>query len=208
MKKIRLIFLLGITLSGCTKQDLLDLFDRIPKPGTIYFDCVRHEEITDHDTPIQIYFPGDRESGYATAEKTNRAWNATAKVRFYSEARDTFSLDFTTYDGVFGYERESISLNFLTLTPGCRSITNYTEIPPTTNPTSGYAIVDGDAIEDYYDVDENAADSNRIEIIEVDPIERILRGRFSVSYIIWRKWNPDSPDRVRFFNGEFEVKLP
>ena len=68
---------------------------------------------------------------------------------------------------------------------------------------------DGDVLEDSYIVDENSPD-NELAITEVDTVEQIYWGTFTVSFEISTqggKRNPDNPDKFKIRNAEFWAKI-
>ena len=52
-------------------------------------------------------------------------------------------------------------------------------------------------------------DDNYIEITYLDTIANLVKGNFTVTYVISTsgKVNPNNPDKVKFSDGEFEVEF-
>lgn len=68
---------------------------------------------------------------------------------------------------------------------------------------------DGDVAEDSYIIDETATD-NVLSVTEVDTVEQVYKGTFTVSFQISTeggKRNPDNPDNLKIKDGEFMVKI-
>ena len=172
--------------------------------------CIPIEEITDDTTMIPTFFPGNQEFGSFRAVKVNQMVEGSV-----SAIRDTLNrnlnLEFRTYS-TEGYPREELFISRIPFEVDCFGITK--EAPAWVNlgySNAVYLVRRGqgrliDGIDDYTPntVDE---DINKIEITQIDTVEKIIIGNFAVSFELnnFEPIIPENPIFLRFFNGEFEV---
>lgn len=157
---------------------------------------------------VLIFEPGDMEFGYAKALKNEHDWMASVYGFQYDMPNDShFFMHFNTYlSGI--YLRESLIIGKIPKAKGTYSI-----IKTSMNDTySDKAIAsydisedDGDVAGDSYFVDEDA-NHNKVEVTYIDTIAGIVRGKFSVTFLIKEpKKNSQNSDCVQFTDGEFEA---
>ncbi|MEZ4955327.1 MAG: hypothetical protein R2825_17325 [Saprospiraceae bacterium] len=166
-----------------------------------------------------IYVAGDTTYGYVQGVWLDSfIWEASISIARIQDWHPTFPGDywdmgFSAYHRLSGFTRHSLYL---------------TEIPKNSVGTFKVAFDhfdlddgfvgasfhtstdDGDVGEDNYIVDETATD-NLLTITEIDTVEQIYRGHFTVSFEINNpqgfKLNPNNPDKFTIRDAVFWVKL-
>ncbi len=158
---------------------------------------------------VPIYGPGPQAYGKAAALKNDKAWYSSGYAeRYKKENTAYFGILLDTYT-IEGFHRENVCFSDIYLKKG-----SYELRKKMTNIYEGYvgAIYatladDGDVLEDWYNLDEGAKD-NYLEIIAIDTVEQQVEGRFTATFEVRQpKRNRNNPDRVKFSNGTFSVKI-
>ncbi|TAK50393.1 MAG: hypothetical protein EPO28_00435 [Saprospiraceae bacterium] len=162
--------------------------------------------------PIPIYQPGPMTYGKATAVKATENWTASAYGQEEDWSEGTVSVIAQTYSEE-GFLREILSFQEVP-----KKIGKY-NLSKTISPNDGLVLAsygniidDGDVLGDYYNLDLNATD-NFVEVTYIDTLERIIRGKFTATFVIdltgayKEKIDPANPDKVKFWNGMFDVKI-
>jgi len=166
----------------------------------------------DAGLPIPIYQPGPMTYGKATAVKATENWTASAYAILEDWSNGTISLNAETFSDD-GFLRESLGFSEIPAEVGKYELGNFRPLDDGI-PGVGYCniIDDGDVLGDCYVVDLTATD-NFVEVTYVDTLERIIRGKFTATFVIdltgayKEKIDPANPDKVKFWNGMFDVKI-
>jgi hypothetical protein len=164
---------------------------------------------------VPIFLPGLQTDGKAAAFKNQKKWEASAYGKKEDWSVGTISLIITTYEDKEGLIlREMLSFDEIPLKKGSYPL-DYTTQEDFNDGEVGafYGTLedDGDVAEDFYKLDKTAKD-NLLEVTTVDTIAKQISGKFTVSFIKQPSVNPDrpktlNPDRVKFSNGTFNVKI-
>jgi len=204
MNKVNAVIICSLfilLLSNCKKEEVTCLCDD---------SCIATEEIENDTNIVTTFFPGAQEFGFFTATKINQLVEGSVFPTTDTTNRN-FDLLFNTFSEE-GFRREEFVVQNIPFELGCYGITN--RVPGWINlgyTASGYRTYGGQGrIEDAEDsygtnlVDRNI---NKIEIIEIDTLKRIVKGNFAVSFELndFETINDLNPIFLRFFNGEFEV---
>lgn len=157
-----------------------------------------------------VYLPGDTTNGQMSAIKSQTEWVASAYAAFHNDDRNFISITAATFTRE-GYEREHLALSYLPTSTGFYSIDRVYQYQTDKSVKAIYATstADGDASEDFYRLD-TAVTDNYIEITKMDTVSNEIEGFFTCSFVLTThggKQNPLNPDRVRFWNGHFKVKI-
>ncbi|MBK9631430.1 MAG: hypothetical protein IPO62_10265 [Saprospiraceae bacterium] len=199
----RLIFI--VTLVICYNFSCRDSGPDDSNPITPRDSCIVYEYIQDSNSLINAYNKYDSTPGFGYATKVNRTTYFTASIllsenlfqlHLISRDRDSFLTD---YLGIFGFKQQL----------GCYSLKlidtkwQYKDLP-----VAYFSNNDEDVIIDDYLLDSSRTD-NKIEILSIDTVNRIIEGRFACSFVFANKRPKRSPynlDTMRFFNGYFKGK--
>ena len=168
------------------------------------FSC--NDEVT---VPITIYESVDQTNGWVTATIEGHDFEAGGEVVLISEedSIDRFAVHFRT-QAPEGYLREMYNLRSIPYKVG------FYEIVHTDNVREGFAsarfytlIDDGDVRGSRYGVDESK--TNFIEVTEVNEVEELIKGNFSVHFKLEEDEEPPSthPKKFSLKNGVFEMKI-
>lgn len=159
-----------------------------------------------------VYLPGNTDNGEMSAIKSLTDWRASAQATYLNGFPDYLEVDASTYTEE-EYLRESLWFIWLPIRTGTFEIRTYdqTDTLQYQSVRANYATstADGDASEDYYQVDTTAMD-NFITLTRVDTIAKEVEGYFTCSFEIATfggKRNPLNPDRLKFSYGRFKVKI-
>ncbi|HMS28292.1 MAG TPA: hypothetical protein PKD32_00435 [Saprospiraceae bacterium] len=165
--------------------------------------CVPHEEQTDTSS-VKVSINWNFES-FAFAVKANKL----SYFRMYSKRYANNGKIFISF---FGLDKDSILYEdmFLTNIPFKAGCYNITETYSQQNIGTGadYSTNDHDILLDQYFTD-TANANNRIEILHIDSVNHLIEGSFAISFQFQNqkpKKDPDTPDKIRFFNGYFKGK--
>lgn len=152
--------------------------------------------------------PDDTFNGKANALRNGELWNAECKAVMSSSYPDELYLYIDRYN-TYGERREAFVVGRIELVEGKFEIVNGLGVNPNANYYSHYSshVADGDAIDGEYFVFE--ADSNYIEITEIDLNTKDFIGKFKVTFLKDTTFNvnPNLPDTLRFSEGEFQTKI-
>lgn len=164
----------------------------------------------DNTLPIPIWQPGPMTHGYASATKVTEDWLASAFGKKNDWSEGTVSVLTRTFNE-FGEMRELLSFQEIPLIKGKYGLTNGIGEDGLVSASYATLLSDGDVVGDFYQLDTLASD-NYIEVTYVDTTEWVIKGSFSASFIIdlsvyGEKLNPANPDRVKFSDGSFDVKI-
>ena len=132
-----------------------------------------------------------------------------------SAIRDTLNrnlnLEFRTFSEE-GYPREELFISRIPFETDCYGITRRAPVWVDLGYSdAGYLVRRGQGriIDGFDGYNPNTVDEdiNKIEITEIDTIEKIIKGNFAVSFELnnFEPSIPGNPIFLRFFNGEFEV---
>ena len=157
---------------------------------------------------VPIYEPGPQTYGKGTALKNGKEWYSSGYAVRSSKNTSYFGIFLDTYT-IEGFHRESVRFSDIYLKKG-----TYELRKKTTNIYDGYVSAfyatladDGDVLEDWYDLEEDAKD-NYLEVTAIDTVEQRVEGRFTGMFEVRQpKRNASNPDRVKFTNSTFSVKI-
>lgn len=200
-----------LALSACQKEDEGMPFDDDNPTVNVPEDTIVL-------TPT-AYTPGDTTFGFVQAVwQDSFLWSASATARYHGSPtlpnESYFIIEFRTHETEtpFNFLRESLTFTEIPKnTVGIFAITTAHGNFNNQSVFGSYAtLIDGgDALEDYYEVDESLG-GNQLTILEVDTVNQIYKGTFNVSFQIattFGKQNPDNPDKMKFEDAEFWVQL-
>ena len=158
---------------------------------------------------IPIYYPGDMPFGKMMGKKEGYDWVASSYAQQQDNDPAYFGILASTCT-IEGFLRETLGLNKIPMKTGSYKISGpYNNIfDGFVGSSYGTSRDDGDVAEDNYIVDETA-DDNYIEITYLDTIANLVKGKFTVTYVVTTEHagNPNNPDKVKFSDGEFEVEF-
>lgn len=157
-----------------------------------------------------IYNAGDQVYGWVNGFKNGDTFEASGSAISHQDyPNDFFGLEFLTYSDL-GELREVIRIGELEYGLGLNPIEEDDRDYINGVPTARYTTFssDGDVIEDSYKLESSL--DNWIEVTMLDTIggELLVSGKYYLHFIVTGdKVNPLNPDRIRFTDGEFEVKF-
>ncbi|HFA48810.1 MAG TPA: hypothetical protein ENJ95_07320 [Bacteroidetes bacterium] len=172
--------------------------------GLFFLSCSKEDRI------IPIYEPGPMTFGWVEAKKNGVEFLASCTAIANDQPPlEYFAIRFTT-ETEEGFAREQVTLNDIEYNPKTHSFGPYDERYDSVVGASYSTVTDdGDVLEDVYIWDGSAGD-NSITITTVDTLNNIVKGNFTVSFVIKpgrEKRNPDNPDKVTFSDAEFEASF-
>ncbi|MFT6319492.1 MAG: hypothetical protein ACJAT4_000409, partial [Granulosicoccus sp.] len=177
--------------------------DIIPSTGNPSDECVSIEDITSTITDFTVLNKGLQEEGIATGIKINEEWEASV---FMYHNDTSFRVVLKTYWNdlpIFFLTGEVISLINIPISNsiGCYNLTS--NFPTVDSIFCGYIVHDGDIDLVRYELDESK--ENKLEILEYDQANGILKAKLKASFITDEAVEPDFPEKVRFFNVDIET---
>lgn len=166
--------------------------------------CNKEKEV------VEIFLPGPQPYGFMQATKqvggSSVKWSAGGAA-----LRDDYIAGLLNFVGgtrdEYDQLREQLVISQIPMQPGKYNIQEGSP-NDSGSPESGYYrfISDGDVLGSSYGV--RGKSGNWVEIIEVDTVTKIVKGRFSVHYIIKDKHKDSGfPAEVDFEDGYFEVEI-
>ncbi|MEZ4955328.1 MAG: hypothetical protein R2825_17330 [Saprospiraceae bacterium] len=210
MKNILFLFSMLFLFAACADDD------------TPVFPVDDDGPVTPEDTLVlhpAIYVAGDTTYGYVSGVWTDSvAWEAStilARIQSWHSTHPTnyLNIGFSAYHRVSGYLRHTINLSEIPRDSiGTFDIAfDHWDLDDGFIGATFHTLTDdGDVGEDNYIVNETATD-NLLTITEIDTVEQIYRGHFTVSFEINNpqgfKLNPDNPDKFTIRDAVFWVKL-
>lgn len=189
----------------------------VPIALFIALSCCKDDKEPDPNEPpvfpyVEVFTPCDTADGVSNAIKISAEWTAAATCRsIVSAGKKRWVIELITCTE-FGEFRENILFGSV---PDENPLQRF---PLHINGdsiahgllTSRYVRItaDGDVLEDYYFLD-SAATDNYLQIDRWDREKKEAEGRFRVSYNIRQpRYNPANPEKVRFWKGQFRMRLP
>jgi hypothetical protein len=173
--------------------------------NTLPNECVSIEDITSTNTDFIMLDKGLQEEGTAKGIKINEEWEASI---FYFINDSSINLFISTYwyDSIDNSYLLGELLQLLDIpnnTPiGCYDLTTEISSDPKLIRCK-YSVEDGDITLINYTLDESK--ENKLEILEYDPIAGIIKGKVKASFITDEPDPGYFPEKVRFFNVDFET---
>ncbi|MEO6691845.1 MAG: hypothetical protein ABIO44_05845, partial [Saprospiraceae bacterium] len=167
--------------------------------------CIIKENIVDSLSMINVYLQTDTIPGLAYSTKVN---NKTYFNLYSQLVKSNFVFIFNSFEDKTT-ETDIIYIFDIPAALGCYHI-----IDPSFNATfegktnAYFSNNDGDVIIDEYLLDTSRTD-NRIEITRLDTLNKIVEGKFAISFVFAHnrpKRSPYNLERMRFFNGIFRGK--
>jgi hypothetical protein len=159
---------------------------------------------------LEIFFPGAQEHGFFTASKKvdgrSGEWSASGFALIDIYYPDLLNFRGDTEDE-YGQRRESLSIRQIPMKLGKYNIQEGSP-HDSGSPESRYyrLISDGDVTGANYGV--RGKKGNWVEIIEIDTVAKVVKGKFNVHYIISDKHKDSGfPEKVDFEDGYFEVEI-
>lgn len=149
--------------------------------------------------------------GTAYATFNGKAWSA-GKVRCASNIpcyKGKLGFDFSVYNRQ-GFRRETMVFEKIPIAKGNYSINQLNYNDPLCKDTvaiASYSTLqdDGDVALDFYNVIPSL--NNYFAIDDYNERTKELRGSFSVTFKIFSRQDPNSPDTIRVTNGSFYTKI-
>ena len=169
--------------------------------------CIVYEPILDSISKVRVYTVKDTTAGFGYATKVNSISFFNFGAGKSPEGIDIHLFSNDQNGGLTDY----IILYVDNTNKGCYTIKTdcYRPKPKVTLCTCAYFDNwDRDIIVDEFIFDTNRID-NKIEIIKIDTIKKLIEGRFSCSFVFANdrpKRDPLNLDTMRFFNGYFKGK--
>jgi len=202
-----LFYLVLVTfLFSCQKEEkvIINCDDE-----TQHSNCLNEEIILDDSTEVTIFGVGTNENGFVKGLKLNEEWEASVSSFIVDRFFDTtnFILRFETFSNS-GFIRESINISGIPRTIGCYSLETYSGFFRNDFPFVSYTLWtgDGDAFIGSYTLNPIHRDSNLIEIIEIDTLDKKVFGKLAASFVRTDTMlNHIHPNFIRLFNCEFEA---
>ena len=170
------------------------------------------------DTPavyVPIHQPGDTVNfGAGYAKKLTADWSAEAFSRVMTFVdTNLVSVSFLTYSKIdLGAQREHLAFAFIPKASIgqaflLKSMTSTTLKPGYVDATYSTWRLDGDVIEDRYNLDETATD-NYFKVTKADWAKKRVEGIFTASFKIREpRVNPLNPKQVKFSGGRFWANI-
>lgn len=178
-----------------------------PNPPIPKDSCIVYETILDSVSKVRVYTVKDSivDFGYATKVNTISFFN-------FGAGKSTEGIDIH----LFSHDQNGGLTDYIILyvdntSKGCYKIKADCYWPKPKVPLctcASFGTNDRDTVIDSYLPDSNQTD-NKIEIISIDTVQKIIEGRFACSFIFANdrpKWDPYNLDTMRFFNGYFKGK--
>ena len=156
---------------------------------------------------VEINGPIFGENSDASCKKNGKFMRATVTANDIKPHEDLFELLIGTGTDVI-LVREGIRTSFLTYEKGKYKVYKYRNNNDFSTIISSYSIGHTDLLGDLYDIDESK--TNFVEITEIDVIEKTVKGKFQLNFIIQdskNKVEKKSPNKVSFTEGVFETKI-
>ena len=155
-----------------------------------------------------IYFPGEMAHGWSEASKNGKKWKSSANAGVIKQLPGYIYINFSTFSED-GSLREELSLYKIPIKIGLYEVKGKIiadTIFKSVEAFYGTLRSDGDVDEDSYYLDEREKSS--LEITRYDEITKTVTGKYKTYFSINPpKINPKNPDKVRFTEGTFEVKI-
>jgi hypothetical protein len=210
MKNILFLFSMLFLFAACTDDD------------TPVFPVDDDGPVTPEDTLVlhpAIYVAGDTAYGYAQGVwQDSFAWEGSVTIAsiqnwHLTAPEDYINVIFEAYHRLSGFTRHNMYFSEIPVkTTGSFEISkgHWDQDDGLIGASFHTSTDDGDVGEDNYIVDETATD-NLLTITEIDTVEQIYRGHFTVSFEINNpqgfKLNPNNPDKFTIRDAVFWVKL-
>lgn len=175
--------------------------------GSLFYECVSMENITSTNTDFIMLDKGFQQEGIAKGIKINEVWDASVFVNIYDSI---FNLAILTYwhDTLDNSYLTGDALGFAHIPTnngnplGCYDLTS--EVSSDSSLVRcRFSINHGDITLISYTLDESK--ENKLEILEYDPINGIVKGKLKASFITDEPEPGYFPEEVRFFNVDFET---
>ncbi len=171
--------------------------------GSLFQECVSIENISSSTSDFVMLYKGSQEEGRSNGLKINEEWEASVFLYYYDTSFSIFMItywDDTTTSHITG---EVISLAYVPINNplGCYNLTS--NVSPSDSIHCGYRVDEYDINLLRYQLDESK--ENKLEILEYDHANKILKAKMKASFITEEPATPDFPKRVRFFNVDIET---
>jgi hypothetical protein len=160
---------------------------------------------------ILILFSCKKENiywGIAEATKNQTQWEARpvgGTAQAYPDGFIGINADVFNSDG---FKRENLFFERVPLEAGTYPLGII--VYPATYSHVGSAyftyVSDGDASEDHYAIDTTAVD-NHFEVLSFNENKKEIEVKFTASYIISRRVNPNTPEKIKFEDGYIKTRI-
>ncbi len=175
----------------------------------LFFAC-KKEKKEEMYWPLGTYWKGPQTYGKVHALRNGEVWEGSG-IASYLEAYPTCSISFGTFDPIDSVSTEDLSFSKVPYRVGQFVVHN--SIVVVNNPiwvdslSSLYALLYDDLAGPFFYVD--TTKNNWILIESIDSIQKIIKGKFDVTYRIEPNGeaNTKYPREVHFSEGMFEVKV-
>lgn len=198
--KYVVLFCLTFLLSCGNDDNLLVEDETIIIPTKEEEECVTEEYITSQDT-VLIFDAGEMVNGFADAIKLNQDWMASGSASFLTSGQLALTFQ-TNLEGDLEYIVEMLFFTLDDYNIGC-----YELLKESGASTANYLSLDYDVVKNSYEIADE--ENNFLEIIKIDTIQNFVQGKFAVSFDRDTLRTPPwyNPEKVRFFNGAFELDI-
>ncbi len=177
-----------------------------PNPPIPKDSCIVHEPILDSISKVRVYTIKDTILGFGFATKVNMGTYFNIGIL----RNDNRILVTLFSNDQFGDLTDLLVFYVNDINIGCYNIAIDGNDLNSSNLLVGalFNFNDRDILVDNYLLDTNQV-NNKIEIVSIDTVQKIIEGRFSCSFVLANdrpKRDPYNLDTMRFFNGYFKGK--
>ncbi|MBK7811319.1 MAG: hypothetical protein IPI50_08780 [Saprospiraceae bacterium] len=196
----RLIFI--VTLVICNNFSCHDANPDDSNPITPRDSCIVYEYIQDSNSLINAYNKYDSTPGFGYATKVN-LFSYFNMASYLSDSKFLFHL--------ISLDENKLTTDYIIFADipnkiGCFELIEDLRNGSVNKFSEGYfSNWDDDIVVDSYSLDTSRSD-NKIEIVSIDTVNKIIEGRFTCSFVFSKdrpKRSPYNLDTMRFFNGYF-----
>jgi hypothetical protein len=156
---------------------------------------------TPESYPLPSYYWGN-----ASALLNGQNWIGHPFAGVHINNIKGFSININVLDGSNIYKLEELNFAQIPFVPGKYALHN--PVPGVNDDLTrgAYFILDDDVTLGNYIVLESDS-SSFITLMSYDSLAKEVKGTFDVTFIVDHKARPDSPDTIRFKNGQFHTKF-
>lgn len=170
--------------------------------------CVLGSCKKDEDIKLTKFLAGPQDTGWATAKRYGKKWEATAFARRNQDGKNYIGIDFRTFNE-YGELREGAAFNEIPLKVGKYQIKERIGdiYDGFVGSNFGIASGDGDVLGPIYFHDDSSI--GFLELTMVDTFLKRVAGKFDkVEFIIQEEgWEDRYPSKIKFEDGEFEMDI-
>jgi hypothetical protein len=167
------------------------------------FAACKHDEILPPEPELEepLFYPGEREFGFASGVKDNRRFEASAYARFHNN-HAYVAVDMETFS-IEGYLREQVHFNEIPIKTGVHFIKNKANKYNDGFVGAIYSEWDDDALLAGYHSD--TLSGNFVIVEKIDTLSRHVEGRVNVGF--FQIGNSPFPPKTALKNVAFKAKI-